>query len=74
MQNETAGTAFWEFGSAYKKLSDETDHPLIRQTKRIPAQRFLSQFLHFSCDIYIDGAMMSRQQGKCSVHRIFTVI
>lgn len=54
MQNETASTAFWEFGSAYKKLSDETNHPLIRQTKRVPAQRLLSQFLHFSCDIYIE--------------------
>ena len=54
MQNETAGTAFLEYGSVYKKMDEKLEQMLIRQTRRIQAQRTHSQFLHFSCDIYIE--------------------
>ena len=54
MQNETTSAAFKEFGSVYKNYSVEHDENLIRQTKRITVQRFLSQFLHFNCDTYIE--------------------
>lgn len=54
MQNETASTAFWEFGSVYKKISEEKQQNLIRQTKHIVSQKYLSQFQHFSCDTYIE--------------------
>ena len=54
MQNETASTAFLEYGSVYKKSLKEKDTDLIRQTKRINAQRHLSQFLVFDCDTYIE--------------------
>ena len=54
MQNETTSVAFAEFGTVYKNYSMESDPGLIRQTKRIPSQRFLSQFLHFNCDTYIE--------------------
>ena len=54
MQNETASTAFLEFGSVYKKSLSEKDTGLIRQTKRVNAQRYLSQFLVFDCDTYIE--------------------
>lgn len=54
MQNETAGTAFQKFGSVYKKLDEQLEDNLIRQTRRIQAQRTHSQFLHFSCDTYVE--------------------
>lgn len=54
MQNETTSVAFAEFGTVYKNYSMESNPELIRQSKRITAQRFLSQFLHFNCDTYIE--------------------
>ena len=54
MQNETASTAFLEYGSVYKKMSDELREKLICQPKRITAQRYQSQFLRFDCDVYIE--------------------
>ena len=54
MQNETAGAAFREYGSVYKKMSEQIREKLIYQTMSVPAQRFLSQFLHFSCDAYLE--------------------
>ena len=54
MQNETASTAFLEFGSVYKKSLAEKENDLIRQTRRITAQRYMTQFLVFDCDIYIE--------------------
>ena len=54
MQNETASTAFLEFGSVYKESLAEKETGLIRQTRRINAQRYLSQFLVFDSDIYIE--------------------
>jgi AraC-like DNA-binding protein len=54
MQNETTSAAFAEFGTVYKNYSVDGDPSLIRQTKRISSQRFLSQFLHFNCDTYIE--------------------
>ncbi|MBQ4601039.1 MAG: helix-turn-helix transcriptional regulator [Oscillospiraceae bacterium] len=54
MQNETASTAFLEYGSVYKLPIDEKSSGLIRQTKRITAQRYLSQFLLFDCDTYVE--------------------
>ena len=54
MQNETAGEAFHEYGFAYKAMSEEKRNSLIRHPMLIPAQRSLSQFLHFSCDAYVE--------------------
>ena len=54
MQNETASTAFLEFGSVYKNSLTETHTDLIRQTKRLTAQQCVSQFLAFDCDTYIE--------------------
>ena len=54
MQNETASTAFLEFGSVYKKSLSERGTDLIRQTKKLNAQRYLSQFLIFNCDTYVE--------------------
>jgi len=54
MQNETAGAAFKEYGSAYKRISEDKRRSLICQTMHITAQRSLSQFLHFSCDTYLE--------------------
>lgn len=54
MQNETAGTAFLEYGSVYKKMKDELRNQLTCQPKRITAQRYQSQFLRFDCDVYIE--------------------
>ena len=54
MQNETAGAAFREYGSVYKKMSEQIREKLIYQTMSVPAQRSLSQFLHFSCDAYLE--------------------
>ena len=54
MQNETAGAAFKEYGSVYKKMSEQMREKLICQTMFIPAQRSLSQFLQFSCDVYLE--------------------
>ena len=75
MQNETASTAFWEFGSVYKELGAEKEQTLICQTKKILAQRFLSQFLHFSCDVYIEiqnglGVLLvSHDPERKEIHR-----
>lgn len=54
MQKETAGIDFHIFGSVYKQLDEESSKNLICQTKRVIAQRSLTQFLHFSCDTYIE--------------------
>lgn len=54
MQNETASTAFLEFGSVYKKMSEEARSALTCQPRRVMAQRYQSQFLKFSCDTYIE--------------------
>ena len=54
MQNETASTAFVEYGSVYKSMKEELRRTLTCQPKRITAQRYQSQFLRFDCDIYIE--------------------
>ena len=54
MQNETASTAFLKYGSVYRNFTAEQGDSLICQTRRILAQQTLSQFLHFSCDTYIE--------------------
>ena len=54
MQNETASTAFLEYGSVYKEMKEETRSELVSQTKWITTQKFQSQFLQFSCDVYIE--------------------
>lgn len=54
MQNETASTAFIKYGSVFRSFSDELKDSLICQSRRILAQQTLSQFLYFSCDIYIE--------------------
>ena len=54
MQKETADIEFREFGSVYKQMDEKQKEMLICQTKRVIAQRSLSQFLHFSCDTYIE--------------------
>lgn len=54
MQNETASTAFLKYGSVFRKFDEKLQEQLITQTRRILAQQSLSQFLRFSCDIYIE--------------------
>ena len=54
MQNETASAAFKEYGSVYKKMNESKRNGLICQTMHITAQRSLSQFLHFSCEAYLE--------------------
>ena len=54
MQNETASTAFLKYGSAFRNFGEERKAALICQSRRILAQQSLSQFLHFSCDTYIE--------------------
>ena len=54
MQNETASIAFLKYGSVYRKLTPEQEDTLICHSRRILARQALSQFLHFSCDIYIE--------------------
>jgi AraC-like DNA-binding protein len=54
VQNETAGEAFQEYGVVYKNMSDEKRENLVCQTLAIPAQKSLSQFLHFSCAAYVE--------------------
>lgn len=54
MQNETASTAFLDFGSVYKNSIAEKDPSLIRQTKKINSQQYISQLLVFDCDTYIE--------------------
>ena len=53
MQNETASAAFWEYGSVFKKFSEENEEKLLCQTQQVTAQRYLNQFSHYSCDVYI---------------------
>ena len=54
MQNETAGTAFLKYGSVFRNFNEKQFESLISQVKRVTAQQSLSQFLHFSCDTYIE--------------------
>ena len=54
MQNETAGTAFLKYGSVFRNFNEKQFEELVCQTRRITAQQSLSQFLHFSCDTYIE--------------------
>ena len=54
MQNETASTAFLEYGTVYKNMSEDLRSTLHAQPKRISAQRYQSQFLKFGCDSYIE--------------------
>lgn len=54
MQKETSNTAFLNYGSVYKKMDDQLRSRLACQTMRIPAQKYLSQFMLFSCDTYIE--------------------
>ena len=54
MQKETSNTAFLNYGSVYKKMDDQLRSRLACQTTRIPAQKYLSQFMLFSCDTYIE--------------------
>ena len=54
MQNETAVTAFLKYGSVFRNFNEKQFESLISQVKRVTAQQSLSQFLHFSCDTYIE--------------------
>lgn len=54
MQNETASTAFLEYGSVYKRMKEDLRENLTCQPKRITDQRYQSQFLCFDCDAYIE--------------------
>lgn len=54
MQNETAGTAFLKYGNVFRNFNENELETLICQSKRVTAQQSLSQFLHFSCDTYIE--------------------
>lgn len=54
MQKETSNTAFLNYGSVYKKMDDQLRSRLACQTTRIPAQKYLSLFMLFGCDTYIE--------------------
>ncbi len=54
MQKETSNTSFLTYGSVYKKMDEHLRSKLSCQTHRVSAQRQLSQFLHFSCDTYLE--------------------
>lgn len=54
MQKETSNTSFLSYGSVYKKMDEQLQEQLTCQVQRISAQRTLSQFLHFSCDTYLE--------------------
>lgn len=54
MQNETASTAFLEFGSVYKTMDEELRASLSPQTRTFPEQRFQSQFYCFSSEVYLE--------------------
>lgn len=54
MQNETASTAFLKYGSVFRDFDKDLQESLICQSRRILAQQSLSQFLRFSCDVYIE--------------------
>lgn len=54
MQNETASTAFLEFGSVYKTMDDALRAELTPQTRAFPEQRFQSQFFCFSSEVYLE--------------------
>ena len=54
MQNETAGTAFFKYGNVFRDFSEEQEKALVCQARRITAQQSDSQFLRFSCDIYVE--------------------
>ena len=54
MQIETADSVFMEYGFVYRKMNKETRDSMICQTMHITAQRSLSQFLHFSCEAYLE--------------------
>lgn len=54
MQKETANTAFLNYGSVYKKMDEQLRSRLTCQSRRISAQQHMSQFLHFSCDVYLE--------------------
>ena len=75
MQKETSNTSFLPYGSVYKKMDDQLREKLTCQTQRISTQRYLSQFLHFSCDTYIEiqnglGILLvSTDPDKASIER-----
>lgn len=54
MQNETASTAFMKYGNVFRNFNESELDALVCQTKHFTAQQSLSQFLHFSCDTYIE--------------------
>ena len=54
MQIETSNTAFLPYGSVYQKMDDQLRAQLLRQSHTVSTQRYLSQFLHFSCDTYLE--------------------
>ena len=54
MQNETASTAFMKYGKVFRNFNTAELDTLVCQTKHFTAQHSLSQFLHFSCDTYIE--------------------
>ena len=53
MQNETASSAFWEYGAVFKKFSEENEEKLLRSTQQVTSQRYLNQFSQYNCDVYI---------------------
>ena len=54
MQNETAGTAFAEFGSVYKSMDERLRAGLSVQTRHFPMQRSQSQFFCFGGEVYLE--------------------
>lgn len=53
MQKETSGKDFLVYGSVYQKAIDPNQTELIHQTSEAITRRYISQFYHFNCDVYL---------------------
>ena len=54
MQNETASTAFLEYGSVYKEMDQQLRACLVCQSQAFTTQRYQSQFFRFDSPVYIE--------------------
>lgn len=53
MQKETSGKEFLVYGSVYREAIDPDQTALIHHTSEAHTRRYVSQFYHFSCDVYL---------------------
>lgn len=55
MQNAPASEAFDSYGCVYNRMTEEKRNALVCQSMLIQAHRTHSQFLHFSCEVYLES-------------------